>query len=111
MFIARVIGRVWATRKNENYDRVPLLVVQPLNEDLKATGEPEIAIDCLGLGEGEICWVEGGKEASYALPTKYGPSDSSIVARIESLDVAVRPPLDRPVRLQGETGRPAGAAR
>lgn len=104
MYIAKVVGRIWATRKNENYDRVPLLVVQPLDENLASSGEPEVAVDAMGLGEGEICWVEGGKEASYALPAKYGPSDASIVARIESIDVAVRPPLDRPVRLVGETG-------
>lgn len=104
MYIARVIGRVWSSRKNVNYDAVPLLVVQPLNEDLVISGEPEIAVDALGLGEGELCWVEGGKEASYALPTKYGPSDASIVARIESIHIAVRPPVGRAVKLHGERG-------
>lgn len=104
MYIARVVGRLWATRKNVNYERVPLLVVQPLDEKLVESGEPEVAVDALGLGEGEICWVEGGKEASYALPSKYGPSDASIVARIESLDVAIKAPFGRAVRVVGETG-------
>ncbi len=90
MFLARVVGRVWATRKNENLERVPLLIVQPLDENEKPVGDPEISVDALGLTEGEFVWVEGGKEASYALPTKYGPSDSSIVAKIDALDVAVR---------------------
>lgn len=105
MFIAKVVGRIWASEKNENYNRVPLLIVQPLNEKYEPIGEPEVSIDAIGMGEGEIVWVEGGKEACYALPTKYGPSDSSIVAKIDSLDVAVRPPKDRPVRVVGETGR------
>lgn len=104
MFIARVVGRVWATAKNENYNGVPLLIVQPLDEKLAPTGEPEIAVDAIGMGEGELVWVEGGKEASYALPARYGPSDSSIVAKIDSLDLAISAPLDRPVRIVGERG-------
>lgn len=106
MFLARIVGRIWAAEKNENYGGVPLLIVQPLNEKLDPDGEPEISADSLGCCEGEIVWVEGGKEAMYSLPTLYGPSDSSIVGKIDSLDVAVRPPVDRPVRIVGETGVP-----
>ena len=105
MYIARIVGRLWATEKNENYRGVSLFIVQPLDEKLAPSGEPEVTIDALGLGEGEVVWVEGGKEASYAFPSKYGPSDASIVAKVDRLDVALEPPTDRPVRLQGETGR------
>ena len=49
--------------------------------------------------------VEGGKEASYALPLKYGPSDSSIVAKIDSLDLPVAAPAGVRVRLSGEAAR------
>lgn len=104
MFIAKVIGKIWASQKNERYNGVPLLIVQPLDENQKISGEPEVAIDSLGVGEGELVWVEGGKEASYALPTKYGPSDCSIVAKIDQLDIAIRAPKDRPVRVVGESG-------
>lgn len=102
MFIARVIGKIWASQQNENYNGVPLLIIQPLDENEKSSGDPEIAVDALGVGEGELVWVEGGKEASYALPKQYGPSDSSIVAKIDALDIAVRVPKDRPVRVVGE---------
>jgi ethanolamine utilization protein EutN len=102
MFIARVVGRIWATMKNVAYQGMPLLIVQPLDESLEESGAPEIAVDALGMGEGEIVWVEGGKEASYALFSKYGPSDSSIVAKIDSLDLPVKAPAGVRVRLPGE---------
>ena len=102
MFIARIVGRIWATVKNVAYDRVPLLIVQPLDAELAPSGAPEIAVDALGMGEGEIVWVEGGKEASYALPLKYGPSDASIVAKIDSLDLPVAADA---ARLPGGGGR------
>lgn len=104
MFLARIVGRVWASAKNENYDGVPLLIVQPLDENLEPAGTPEVSIDALGSGEGEIVWCEGGKEAAYALPNTYGPSDSSIVAKVDAVDVAIRAPRNRPVKVVGERG-------
>jgi microcompartment protein CcmK/EutM len=86
------------------------MIVQPLNEDLVASGEPEISADALNCCEGEIVWVEGGKEASYALPTKYGPSDSSIVAKIDSLDVAVKLARGESARLPFSSPLPTALA-
>lgn len=101
MYLARVVGKLWASEKNANYVGVPLLVVQPLNERFEPQGDPEVAIDSLSTGEDEIVWVEGGKEASYAFPSQYGPSDASIVGKIEHLDVAVPAPAGVAVRLPG----------
>lgn len=106
MFIAKVVGKVWASEKNENYNGVPLLIVQPLNEELEPAGDVEISIDSMGVGEGEIVWCEGGKEAAYAFPNQYGPTDSSIVGKLENLDIAVKAPTDRPVQIVGEKGIP-----
>ena len=99
MYLAKIVGRVVATQKNENLVGVPIYVVRPVDEKLKDSGEEEIAIDSIGVGEGEFVWVEGGKEAAYALPSKYGPSDASIVGKIEKIDAPIDPPKDRPVPL------------
>ncbi|MCX6026748.1 MAG: EutN/CcmL family microcompartment protein, partial [Chloroflexi bacterium] len=45
MKFARVTGTVVATRKYEGLEGVKLLVVQPLDEDLKPIGRPQIAAD------------------------------------------------------------------
>ena len=45
MQLARVIGTVVATVKNESLHRRKLLVVQSLNKDLKPQGKPLVAVD------------------------------------------------------------------
>ena len=104
MYLAKIIGNIVATAKNENLTGIPLFVVQPVDEYLKDSGSAEVAIDSIGVGEGEFVWVEGGKEAAYALPGKYGPSDASIVGKIEHIDAAIRLDPNKPVPLP-ESGK------
>ncbi len=85
MYLGRVIGRVWASAKNKNLDGLGLRIVQPIDLSLSAKGDAEVAADPFGLGDGEIVWVEGGKEAAYGLPTRYGPSDATIVAKADAV--------------------------
>ena len=53
MQIARVIGEVVATRKDENLTGLKLLIVQPLNADRQPAGKPLVAVDAVGAGAGE----------------------------------------------------------
>lgn len=87
MFLGRIVGRVWATQKNANLEGLGLKIVQPLGTDLKPSGDAEVSADPLHLTDGELVWVEGGKEAAYGLPTRYGPSDSTIVAKADAVNV------------------------
>lgn len=87
MFLGRIVGRVWATQKNENLEGLGLKIVQPLGTDLQPSGAPEVSADPLHLTDGELVWVEGGKEAAYGLPTRYGPSDSTIVAKADTVNI------------------------
>ncbi len=48
MQLARVIGTVVATVKNEALEGRKLLVVQTLNKDLQPNGKPMVAIDAVG---------------------------------------------------------------
>ncbi len=45
MDIARVIGSVVATRKYRTLTGMKLALIQPLDEELKAAGEPIVAVD------------------------------------------------------------------
>jgi len=92
--LARVEGTVVATVKDPNLAAVKLLVLQPLNEDLKEEGELFVAIDGVGVGRGEIVYWEGGPEAAHALPSGYGPTDAAVVGIVDSAHVvpAWRPP-------------------
>jgi microcompartment protein CcmK/EutM len=50
MQLARVIGTVVATVKNDSLQNRKLLVVQSLNKDLEPQGKPLVAVDAAGAG-------------------------------------------------------------
>jgi ethanolamine utilization protein EutN len=84
MQIARVIGTVVATVKNEALEGRKFLVVQTLDADLKAKGTPMIALDAVGAGEGELVFWCRGKEASFPFKRDETPTDCTIVGIIDS---------------------------
>ena len=84
MQIARVIGTVVSTIKNETLEGRKLLIVQTLNADLKPKGKPLIALDAVGAGEGELVFWCRGKEASFPFKRDSTPTDCTIVGIIDS---------------------------
>ena len=84
MQIARVIGTVVATIKNESLDGRKLLIVQTLDADLNAKGSPMVALDAVGAGEGELVFWCRGKEASFPFKRDETPTDCTIVGIIDS---------------------------
>ena len=82
MQIGRVIGDVVATRKDERFDGIPLLMVQPLSADGEAVGRPLIAVDSVGAGVGEHVFFVRGKEASFPFHPIEVPADAGIVGII-----------------------------
>ena len=84
MQIARVIGTVVSTVKNETLDGRKLLIVQTLNADLIETGKPQIALDAVGAGVGELVFWCRGKEASFPFKRDETPTDCTIVGIIDS---------------------------
>jgi microcompartment protein CcmK/EutM len=86
--LARVIGTVVATRKDDRLSGQKLLIVQPVSlADMSADGKPLVAIDAVGAGEGEIVMVCSGSSARQTSRTKDIPCDAVIMAIIDSLDV------------------------
>jgi len=45
LFLGKVIGNIWATRKYEALKNFKLMIVQPLNSELEKTGDPIVAVD------------------------------------------------------------------
>ena len=84
MQIARVIGTVVATVKNESLDGRKLLIVQTLDADLKDKGKPMVALDSVGAGVGELVFWCRGKEASFPFKREEIPTDCTIVGIIDS---------------------------
>ena len=84
MQLARVIGTVVATIKNESLEGRTLLVIQTLNKDLKPQGKPMVAVDSIGAGIGELVFWCRGKEASFPFKREDTPTDCTIVAIVDS---------------------------
>lgn len=84
MQLARVIGTVVSTVKNEALEGRKFLVVQNLDADLQAIGKPLVALDAIGAGEGELVFWCRGKEASFPFKRDSTPTDCTIVGIVDS---------------------------
>lgn len=84
MQIARVIGNVVSTIKNESLQAKKLMIVQTLDADLQPKGNPLIALDAVGAGVGELVFWCRGKEASFPFKRDDTPTDCTIVGIIDS---------------------------
>ena len=88
MLICKVIGNVWATKKDEALEGKKLMVVQQTDahgED--SVGESIVAADIVGAGIGERVLVVSGSTARQALGSNEMPIDAAIVGIIDSLEV------------------------
>jgi ethanolamine utilization protein EutN len=85
MQLARVIGTVVATVKNDLLEGRKLLVIQPLDARLKEAGKPMVAIDSVGAGRGEVVFWCRGKEASFPFTPAEVPTDCTIVGIVDSV--------------------------
>jgi len=84
MQLARVIGNLVSTVKNDALEGRKLMIVQTLNENLEATGKPLVALDAVGAGVGELVFWCRGKEASFPFKRDDTPTDCTIVGIVDS---------------------------
>jgi ethanolamine utilization protein EutN len=83
MQLARVIGDVVATRKDENLIGTKLLIIQPLGADGRGVGRSLIALDSVGAGVGENVFFVRGREASFPFLPVEAPTDATIVGIVD----------------------------
>jgi microcompartment protein CcmK/EutM len=83
MQIARVIGDVVATRKDDRLVGLKLLIVQPLTPGRRPLGRPLVAADAAGAGVGEEVFLVRGKEASFPFAAGETPVDAGIVGIVD----------------------------
>lgn len=81
MFIGKVVGSLWATRKTENTEGMKFLIIQPFNLNKAPNTDTVVAADILGAGEGEIVMVAYGRAARLAV----GNEDASIEAAVTGI--------------------------
>ena len=87
MQIAKVVGDVVATVKDENLSGLKLLILQPLTPEGEPVGRTLIAVDAAGAGVGERVFFVRGKEASFPFYPMEAPVDAGIVGIIDHWDL------------------------
>lgn len=84
MLICKVIGNVWATKKDEKLDGHKLLVVR---SGPKGKSNIFVAVDTIGAGIGDDVLVTKGSVAHNSLRESDSPVDAVVVGIIDSLEV------------------------
>jgi microcompartment protein CcmK/EutM len=87
MQIAKIVGDVVATRKDENLVGLKLLILQPLTPAGEAVGRTLIAVDSAGAGVGETVFFVRGKEATFPFYPVEAPVDAGIVGIVDHWDL------------------------
>ncbi|GAB4275566.1 MAG: hypothetical protein Kow0029_16850 [Candidatus Rifleibacteriota bacterium] len=88
MVVGKVIKKIVSTIKNTAYEGRPLLLVQPLNMQMKEKGAEVLCIDFIGADIGELVMVmKEGSSVNDLLGTKESPADAAIVAIVDSIDI------------------------
>ena len=83
MQLARVIGDVVATRKDESLIGIKLLIIQPISPSREPVGRALVAVDAVGAGVGEEVFFVRGKEASFPFHPAEPPVDAGIVGIVD----------------------------
>lgn len=89
MQMAKVVGTVVSTKKNDTLVGHKLLVVRFLEKNLKSYGETRIAVDTVGAGVGELVLCVSGAASRNAVGNMNASIDAAIVGIVDSLDINV----------------------
>lgn len=89
MIIARVIGNVVATQKHSAHEGKKILLIQPLDLQGAATGDPIVALDAVDAGPGDrVLAVQEGFSAMTSVGHTDSPIDAAVVGVIDLVELA-----------------------
>jgi len=84
--LAKVVGTVVSTVKDQKLSGKKLLIVNLVSPDGTPTKSHVVAVDTVGAGEGEMVLIVRGSSARQAKNMETTPTDTSIIAIIDSLE-------------------------
>jgi len=87
MYLARIVGTVVATRKDDRLEGCKLLVVQPVDPGGKDAGAPVVAVDTVSAGYTETVLVVTGSSARMTAATRDAPVDAAIIGIVDTVSM------------------------
>lgn len=87
MILGKVVGTVWATRKDEELVGMKFQIVKHLDLDYKLKDTFVVAVDTVQAGIGDVVLMCSGSSARQTTLTKNKPVDAVIMAVVDKIDV------------------------
>ena len=86
MFVAKIIGNVWATRKHEGLKGATMLLAKAVGPDGALTGEAQLVIDNQGAGPGDtVLIVDEGGSARKILKNSKAPVRTVVAGIVDKV--------------------------
>lgn len=88
MIVAKVCGSVVSTNKSDRMQGMKMLLVIEVDiPSQKEKGKPQVAIDTVGAGHGEIVLCVAGSSSRQTEKTCEKPVDLAIIGIVDSIDL------------------------
>ena len=87
MFLGKVVGTVWSTKKTPDLEGVRFLIVHPLELDKEPNKSIVVVADRLGAGVGEIVMCAFGKAARSAIGNQEMSIEAAVVGIVDRVDL------------------------
>ncbi len=87
MFLGKVVGTVWSTKKTPDLEGVRFLIVHPFDLDKEPTKNIVVVADRLGAGVGETVMVAYGKAARSAIGDQEMSIEAAVVGIVDRVDI------------------------
>jgi carbon dioxide concentrating mechanism protein CcmL len=87
MILGKVVGTVWATRKDEELVGMKFQIVRHLELDYSLKDTFVVAVDTVQAGVGDVVLLCTGSSARQTQYTKNKPVDAVIMAVVDKIDV------------------------
>jgi microcompartment protein CcmK/EutM len=88
MILGKVVGTVWATRKDEELVGMKFQIVKHVDLDYSLKETFVVAVDTVQAGVGDIVLLCSGSSARQTATTKNKPVDTVIMAVVDKIDIA-----------------------
>ena len=88
MFIGKVVGTVWSTKKSPDLEGVRFLIVHPFDLDKEPNKNIIVVADRLGAGPGETVMCAFGKAARTAIGNQEMAIEAAVVGIVDRVDLA-----------------------
>ncbi len=86
MKLAKVIGTVVATRKDDSLVGCKLMIIKLVDANGNYISDEEVAVDYVGAGIGEVVLLTQGSSARASMARKESVIDLAIIGIVDSIN-------------------------